>query len=353
MIVEFPDDLSTLIAKAQGSLNLKAFAGKAGISYSKLHRLAKHEIKRPVDDETLKAIAAHAAPESGVTFEELERACALVVESNKSYEDEQKELFARRKKAIYAIKDHIFNSRITSSMSRISHPHSEAMGGTSYESYFDLSVKVNRDVPEGLSHEMNSEENLYFRVINEPLGLDTIDNLERFIGRIFMRAQPQPNERYYLVVINDMQKKGNDRKVERIKKFKELCSVLNPAFVVTGEMDEEKVEEEKRLLSMLFSGSKDEISFDTRIKDYIINASVIIVTYDDEEEDPYLSEIVVSNEDRILTFDDGPDIDYVFSEDFKEGNVWVAPHQRIYHDVDKGENENPAPEIKIAENITE
>ena len=123
MLVEFPDDLKTLITAAKGDRNLKAFASQAGISYPKLYRLIEHKIKRPVDDATLKAIADHAEADSGVTFEALKEACAFVVESNKSWEDEQKMLYRRRREAITAIHEYIFNSHFISSISRITHPH--------------------------------------------------------------------------------------------------------------------------------------------------------------------------------------------------------------------------------------
>ncbi len=341
MLVEFPDDLSTLISKAQGSLTLKAFAEKAGISYSKLHRLAKHEIKRSVDDETLKAIADHAAPESGVTLEALREACDFVVESNKTYEDEQKELYLRRKNAISEIQDSILHDRFVESVScRISHPHGKDLSNPAAAPFFDLSAKVKYDVPGRPDADIKGEEFLYFHVSDNPLGWDTLDDLESFIGRIILRGQPQKDERYYLVVINDQKKKGNEYKIDRIKDFEEICRSLQPAFVVVGEMDEREAETQNRLLSTVFPDREGELTIDTRIREYVINASVVIVTYDDEDEEPYLTDITISNPDHILYLGDGTDIPYVFSEEYKEGNVWVAPYVRVYHDVEKGEENN-------------
>lgn len=335
MLVEFPDDLNTLITKAQGSLTLKAFAKKAGISYSKLHRLAKHEIKRSVDDETLKAIADHAAPESGVTIEALRNACAFVVESNKSYEDELKEQYARKKKAIDEIQGKLLHNRFVENVScRISHPYNKDLSNHTVAPYFDLSVKAKYDDPDNPEAGINGEEFLYFHVCDNPLGWTTVDDLESFIGRIILRGQPQQNERYYLVVINDMKKKGDAFKIDRIKEFKELCSSLQPSFIIIGEMDEKEAEEQNRLLANLFPDKDSEVTIDMREIKYVINASVIIVTYDDEYEEPYLTDVTISNPDHILSLDDGTEVPYALTDEYKEDNVSVATFQRIYHDVD-------------------
>ena len=211
-------DLRALITAAKGNRSLMSFAKDANISYPKLYRLFEHKIKRPVDDKTLISIAENASPDSNVTFEKLRKACDYIVGINDSWENEGIRIFKIKTVAEDAIWRKV-SSNYDVILQRVQESRTNDPGSQYEKDFFDFAIKVRRN---SFNESTQAEQTLFFKVCDYTPTLHSLKEINTFTGVVINYVHPLPNERYYLVYVDDREQSMLS-KIQRCKQLIDAC----------------------------------------------------------------------------------------------------------------------------------
>ena len=178
-------DIKELIYNARGSQrNMKQFARELGFSPAKLYRIADGDMRKPVSDDDLRTIVAHAAEDSTVTFEQLKSALQECIASKVVLEQFQAPANAVMwdRLARQAIMDNLYMANVKNKGVKEFH----------HSGYFDFGIEIERG---------DETKLLLFDVVHSVFLNRTVAMLHEHIGRIACSANDDQTW-YYIALVD-------------------------------------------------------------------------------------------------------------------------------------------------------